>query len=131
MRPAIKVNGYTFRGSNSFILFFFASHLFRGQHLKERICSPRSKFFPLRVDPILKGLHCPGKQTGSHKSRLPLQKWRKKMEVYPYTLTTTGADGSRFIYFMVTERRKGELKNQRIITSSIGEIFCERELLCV
>ena len=26
-----------------------------------------SNFFPLRVDPILKGLHCPGKQTESHK----------------------------------------------------------------
>ena len=26
----------------------------RGQLLKERICSYRSKFFPVRVDPILK-----------------------------------------------------------------------------
>ena len=29
----------------------FASLLSRGQFLKERICSPRTKFFPLRVDP--------------------------------------------------------------------------------
>ena len=32
----------------------FASFLARGQPLKGRICSSRSKFFPLRVDPILK-----------------------------------------------------------------------------
>ena len=55
-RPKLKVNEYTFRGNNSFI-FIFATHLIRGQLLKKRICSPRSKFFPLRVDPILKGLH--------------------------------------------------------------------------
>ena len=29
------------------------------------------KFFPFRVDPILKGLCCPGKQTGCHKSYFP------------------------------------------------------------
>ena len=61
-----KVNGYTVRGSNYFI-FIFASHLIRSQLLKKRICSPRSKFIPLRVDSILKGLHCPRKQTGRHK----------------------------------------------------------------
>ena len=33
----------------------FASLLNRGHLLKKRICSPRSKFFPLRVDPTLKG----------------------------------------------------------------------------
>ena len=33
----------------------FASHLIRDQLFKKRICSLRSKFFPLRVDPILKG----------------------------------------------------------------------------
>ena len=59
---------FSCRGSNSFI---FASHLIRGQLLKERICFPRSKFFPVRVDLILKGLHCPGKGTGSHRSCFP------------------------------------------------------------
>ena len=39
-----------------------------GQLFKERICSSRSKFFPLRVDPILEELCCPWKQSGSHKS---------------------------------------------------------------
>ena len=33
-------------------MFFSASHLISGQLLKKRICSHRSKFFPLRVDPI-------------------------------------------------------------------------------
>ena len=41
-------NGYTYKGSNSTI---FASLLSRGQLLKQIICSSRSKFFPLRVDP--------------------------------------------------------------------------------
>ena len=57
-------------GSISFI-FIFASHLIRGQLLKKRMCSRRSKFFPLTVDSILKGLYCPGWQTGCHKNCLP------------------------------------------------------------
>ena len=57
-----EVNGYTFRGSNS-VIFIFASHMNWGHLIKERICSRWSKFFPLRVDPILERL-CPlGKQT--------------------------------------------------------------------
>ena len=40
----------------------------RGQLLKERICSHRSKFFLLRVDPILEALRYPGEKTGSHKN---------------------------------------------------------------
>ena len=55
-----KMNGYIFRGSNSAI-FIFASFLNGGQLLKERICSYRSKFFPLRVDTILEGVCCSGK----------------------------------------------------------------------
>ena len=39
----VKVNRYTFRGSNSFI-FSVASHL-KDQLIKERICSSRSNFF--------------------------------------------------------------------------------------
>ena len=42
-----------------------------GSTLKEKNLLPRSKFFSLRVDLILKALHCPGKQTGSHKSCVP------------------------------------------------------------
>ena len=52
-------------------LFIFASHLIRDRLLMKRICSHRSKFFPVRVDPVLKGLHYPGKKTGSHKSCFP------------------------------------------------------------
>ena len=44
----LKVNGYTFKGSNSFI------NLHKGSNLKEKNLLPRSKFFPVRVDPILK-----------------------------------------------------------------------------
>ena len=35
------------------LVFIFASHLIRGQLLKNRICSHRSKLLPLKVDPIL------------------------------------------------------------------------------
>ena len=73
--------------------FIFASHLISGQLLKKITCfprkdffvllvvnlkkkkrlfSPRNSFFSYRVDPILKVLHYPGKQTGSHKSCVPL-----------------------------------------------------------
>ena len=38
-----------------FALLAEEAHPQRGLLLKERICSSRSKFFPLRVDPIQKG----------------------------------------------------------------------------
>ena len=47
----MKLNRYTYKGSGSTI---FASLLSKGQLLKERICSSRSKFLPLRVDSIFK-----------------------------------------------------------------------------
>ena len=72
-------------GSNSAIIIF-ASLLNRDQLLRERICSWWSKFFPLRVDPIFKGLHCPEKQKGNFKSNSPLYKWQKNTEIYPCTL---------------------------------------------
>ena len=60
-----KVNGYTFRGSNSTFIIF-ASLLTGDQFLKERICSSRNKFFPVRIDPLLGRLSPLAKQTGSH-----------------------------------------------------------------
>ena len=51
---SIKVNGNTLRGSNSIV---FASFCTWGQLLKARICSSRSKFLPLKVDPISKSFH--------------------------------------------------------------------------
>ena len=68
----IKLGGYTFRGNNS-VNFIFGSFLNEGHLLEGRICSPRSKFFPLRVDPNLDEFHHPGKQTGSD-SRTPDKK---------------------------------------------------------
>ena len=59
----------------------------RGSFLKERICSTRSKFLSLRVEPILKGLLSPWKQTRSHKSCFPLYNYPRKGEVCPFTLT--------------------------------------------
>ena len=55
----VKVNGQIFKGSKSAI-FISASFLIRGQLFKERICSSRSKFFPLRVDPSLEVLRNSG-----------------------------------------------------------------------
>ena len=42
--------------------FYYMSkrHTALGQLFKKNNCSRRSRFLPLRVDPILKGLHCPG-----------------------------------------------------------------------
>ena len=66
----LKVSGYTSKGSNS-VIFIFVSIFNMGQLLKEMICSLRSKFFPLGVDPILEELGCPGNQTSSHESCSP------------------------------------------------------------
>ena len=64
--------GYIFKGSNS-AMSIFDSILNWGQLLKEKICSCRSNFFPLRVDPILEGLCCYYKQT-----RIPILKKLEK-----------------------------------------------------
>ena len=48
---------YTFMGNK--VVFILASLLNRGQLLKERICSHRSKLFSSRVDPISEGLGRP------------------------------------------------------------------------
>ena len=49
-----QVNGYTFRGSNSFF-FIFVSHLIRDELLKTQIYSLKSQSFPLRMAPIENG----------------------------------------------------------------------------
>ena len=67
----IKASEYTLRGSNC-IIFVFGSLLNRGYLFKERICSFRSKFFPLTVDLVLEELYCPEKQTESYDSCSPL-----------------------------------------------------------
>ena len=52
--------------------FTFLLPFSKGSTLKERICSLKSKFIPLRVDPNLDGFHHQATQTGSHKSCFPL-----------------------------------------------------------
>ena len=52
----------TFRESNNST--GFASLLSRGQLLKERICSTRSKFFSFRGDPIQRAVFYPEKHNG-------------------------------------------------------------------
>ena len=69
-----KVKRYTFRGNN-FVSFFYL-FLKQDQLPRERICSCRSKFFPLRVDPFLVGFYQPEKPTASPKGCSPLQKWQ-------------------------------------------------------
>ena len=66
----LKVNGCIFWGSNSFI-FIFASHLMRGQLLKE-FASPGANFSP-RINPILGRFCPPGKRTESLKNCLSLK----------------------------------------------------------
>ena len=67
--------------------FIFTSHFSRSQLLNKIICSPRSIFFSLRVDPILEELHSPGKQTGSRKNCSTFVNDRKRLEVYPHTFS--------------------------------------------
>ena len=63
---------YTSRGSN-LAIFIFAFISNGGHLLKQIICSSGSKFFPLRVTPILEGLHLPRKHIGTHKNCSPLK----------------------------------------------------------
>ena len=55
---------------------------------------PRSKFFPLRVDPILKGLHCPGKH-------------RKSQKLFPFIKMEENQDGAH-IHIKVLQLSKGD-----------------------
>ena len=48
-RLKINMKGYTLRERNS-VIFSLGSLPHRSQHLKVRICSSRSKFFPFSVD---------------------------------------------------------------------------------
>ena len=100
-----KVTGYTFRGSNS-VIFIFASLklLNRGVLLKKRICSCRSKFFPLRVDPFSEVLFRSGKQRRTH-SCCP---WIKMAEKH----------GRVSIYLNYSEFLFACIKNQRKFLSS-------------
>ena len=59
----------------------FASLVNGGLLIQEKFCTSGSKFFPVREASILEGLSCPGKQTGSLQSYLPLKKWLKNMDV--------------------------------------------------
>ena len=61
--------------------FYFPSQ--KGQLLKDRICSHRSKFFLLRVDSVLEGLNCPGSETKlaeKHEGR-PKKKWEDVLDL--------------------------------------------------
>ena len=69
---SLMVSGHIFRGNNS-VISFMPPFFNRVLLLKKRICSYRSKFFTLKVDPHWEGFHCPWKQTGSLKSS-PLKK---------------------------------------------------------
>ena len=70
------MNGCNFRGNYSAIIIF-ASFVNGGQLLKERICSHRSKFFPLRVDQLLE-LCSVGKQTEIHEKLFPFADMMEK-----------------------------------------------------
>ena len=55
-----------------------------GVYSKRKEFAPMgSKFFHFKVDPFLEGVLHTGKQTGSHESFLPCQKWWKMYQIYP------------------------------------------------
>lgn len=64
--PFFLVFWYIFRGSNC-VIVVFASIVNEGQFLQKRICSPWSKFFPLRTDSISERFPCTEKLTKSRK----------------------------------------------------------------
>ena len=61
------------------------------QPYKEIICSPMSKFFPIRAEPILEGLLCPKKQ---RKSRKQWEQFFSFKDCLPHLI-----DGFRDKYF--------------------------------
>ena len=67
-----------FKGETTLSFSFLPPSKKVGQLLNDRICSFRSKFFPLRVDPFFEGFRCPGKQTESYNSCLCMKQWREK-----------------------------------------------------
>ena len=77
----LKANGYT---GESTTIFNSASLLNEVQLLKDRICSPRSKFYSFRVDPLLEGVCLLGKEAVKKVVSLSKNWWDNK--VYPYTL---------------------------------------------
>ena len=79
---SVKGNGFTFKGSKSSI-FSLASLLSRGSTFKDKNLLLRSKFFPLKVDPILEELCSSHKQTGSRKSYFPLKTTVEKYRGVP------------------------------------------------
>ena len=58
---------------------------------RKRTCSPRSKFFPIRVDPVSEGLYDLWKPIGSQGSNCPpLVKSLKTMDMYTNTAFRVG-----------------------------------------
>ena len=78
---ALRRMGIFFKRSNCAIINF-ASLSSEGKLLKERICSSRSKFFPLRADPYFKIFLYPEKHIESRICCSPLYKWRNNMDLY-------------------------------------------------
>ena len=82
-----------------------------GHFLKKRICSHRSKFFHLRVDPILGRFPSLEKQIGSHYNCLYLKTWRRKIEVYQYILNVL----TNITYSFRSDMHKESWKYQALI----------------
>ena len=71
---------------NNSALFIFTSLLNMGQLLKERICSSRSKFFSLRIDPLQQGFATLENKKKDIKLLLFVQKEEKHIGVSKYNL---------------------------------------------
>ena len=77
----------TLSGEATPVIFIAACHIKWGYLMKDRICFPRSKFFPVRVDPTLGRLRPSSKQTGSHANCL-FENMAEKDRDNPYTLNS-------------------------------------------
>ena len=74
----------TLSGEATLPFSFFASFPNRGQLLKAKICSYRSKFFPLKVDPISERFSPPQNQERKSQKLSVLAKMAEIMVVHVY-----------------------------------------------
>ena len=80
------------------LLFSLASFSYRDQRLKTRICSLRSKFFPLRVDPICESGLLSRETNRDSQKLFPFVKMAEKHGGVQYTLNMRTEVSEQTVY---------------------------------
>ena len=92
-----SVNEYIFRGGNSCIFNFASKH--RDQLLKKGICSRRSKFLPLSVDPIIEKAASSRRANSQTQKLFPFVKMAENHGGVPMHLKTFSAILMSYCHF--------------------------------